>query len=44
LARYGSASSDNPIYRAGVHLGRLIRSIYLCDYFLSEDLRLLAAA
>jgi len=39
LARYGSASSDSPIYRAGVHLGRLIRSIYLCDYFLSEDLR-----
>lgn len=39
LARFGSASSDSPIYRAGVHLGRLIRSIYLCDYFLSEDLR-----
>ena len=39
LARYGSASADSPIYRAGVHLGRLIRSIYLCDYFLSEDLR-----
>ena len=39
LARYGSASSDSPIYRAGVHLGRLIRSLYLCDYFLSEDLR-----
>ncbi len=39
LARYGSASSDSPIYRAGVHLGRLIRSIYLCDYFLSEELR-----
>lgn len=39
LARYGSASSDSPVYRAGVHLGRLIRSIYLCDYFLSEDLR-----
>ena len=39
LARYGSASSDSPIYRAGVHLGRLIRSLYLCDYFVSEDLR-----
>ena len=39
LARYGSASSDSPIYRAGVHLGRLVRSIYLCDYFLSEELR-----
>lgn len=39
LARYGSASSDSPIYRAGVHLGRLIRSIYLCDYFLSPELR-----
>lgn len=39
LARFGSASSDSPLYRAGVHLGRLIRSLYLCDYFLSEDLR-----
>lgn len=39
LARFGSAASDSPIYRAGVHLGRLIRSIYLCDYFLSEELR-----
>lgn len=39
LARYGSASSDSPTYRAGVHLGRLIRSIYLCDYISSEELR-----
>ncbi len=39
LARFGSAAADSPIYRAGVHLGRLVRSIYLCDYFLSEDLR-----
>lgn len=39
LARYGSASSDSPLYRAGVHLGRLIRSIYLCDYIGSEELR-----
>jgi len=39
LARFGSASSDNPTYRAGVHLGRLIRSVFLCDYLLSEDFR-----
>ena len=39
LARFGSASSDRAVYRAGVHLGRLVRSIYLCDYFLSEELR-----
>jgi TnpA family transposase len=39
LARYGSASSDSPTYRAGVHLGRLIRSVYLCDYISSEELR-----
>ena len=39
LARFGSASSDSATYRAGVHLGRLIRSIYLCDFLLSEDLR-----
>lgn len=39
LARFGSAASDSSVYRAGVHLGRLVRSIYLCDYFLSEDLR-----
>lgn len=39
LARFGSAAADSGLYRAGVHLGRLIRSLYLCDYFLSEDLR-----
>ena len=39
LARYGSASSDSPLYRAGVQLGRLVRSVYLCDYIGSEELR-----
>ena len=39
MARFGSASSDSPTYRAGVHLGRLIRSLYLCDFLLSEELR-----
>lgn len=39
LARYGSASVGDPIYRAGVALGRLLRSIFLCDYFISEPYR-----
>lgn len=39
LARFGSAASDSPTYRAGLHLGRLIRSVYLCDYITSEELR-----
>lgn len=39
MARFGSAASDSPTYRAGVYLGRLIRSIYLCDFLVSEELR-----
>ena len=27
------------MYRAGVALGRLLRSVYLCDYFISEPFR-----
>jgi TnpA family transposase len=39
LARFGSAASDNPTYRAGVHLGRLLRTNYLCEYLRNEELR-----
>jgi len=39
LARFGSAATHDPIYRAGVALGRLLRSVYLCDYFISEPFR-----
>jgi TnpA family transposase len=39
LARFGSAALGDPIYRAGVALGRLLRSLYLIDYFTSEPLR-----
>lgn len=39
LTRFGSAAADDPVYRAGVHYGRLLRSLYLADYFLSEPLR-----
>ncbi|MBL8517565.1 MAG: Tn3 family transposase [Burkholderiales bacterium] len=39
LARFGSSAIDNPVYRAGVQLGKLVRSLYLCDYFASEPFR-----
>lgn len=39
LARFGSAAQGDPVYRAGQSLGRLIRSIFLCDYFLNEQFR-----
>jgi hypothetical protein len=33
LERFGSAAQGDPIYRAAKMLGRLLRTIYLCDYF-----------
>lgn len=39
LARFGSAAQGDKLYKAGVALGRLVRSIYLCDYFVSESFR-----
>lgn len=39
LSRYGSAATNDPIYRAGVALGYLLRSIYLCDYFINPEFR-----
>jgi TnpA family transposase len=39
LARFGSAAAGDPVYRAGVALGRLLRSLYLCDYFTREAFR-----
>jgi TnpA family transposase len=46
LDRFGSAALGDPIYNAGDALGRLLRSLYLCDYlsnpmFRTEDLDLL---
>jgi TnpA family transposase len=32
LEQYGSASRGEPIYEAGVGIGKLLRTIYLCDY------------
>lgn len=39
LTRFGSAAANDPVYRAGVYLGRLVRSLFLCDYFISEPFR-----
>jgi TnpA family transposase len=39
LARYGSASRGDPLYEALVQLGRLLRTIFLADYFANEAFR-----
>ena len=39
LAWFGSAAATDPVYRAGVALGELVQSLYLCDYFTSEAFR-----
>jgi TnpA family transposase len=36
-ARFGSASRGDPLYEAVVHLGRLLRTVFLCDYFLKTS-------
>ena len=39
LARFGSAARGDPIYEAGVQLGRLLRTAFLADYFLKDPFR-----
>jgi TnpA family transposase len=39
LDRYGSAARGDPVYQAGVALGQIIRSLYLCDYLANPDFR-----
>jgi len=39
LQRFGSAAQGDPIYRAAQQLGRLLRTIYLCDYFTKTEFR-----
>jgi TnpA family transposase len=31
-ARFGSAARGDPFYDAFVHLGRLLRTVFLCNY------------
>ena len=39
LARFGSAARGDPIYEAGVQLGRLLRTAFLADYFVKDAFR-----
>jgi TnpA family transposase len=39
LARFGSAAHGDPIYDAGVQLGRLLRTAFLADYFVKDNFR-----
>ncbi|MEM6415956.1 MAG: Tn3 family transposase, partial [Pseudomonadota bacterium] len=37
MDRFGSAAKGDPIYEAGVGLGKLLLTLYLCDYLTKED-------
>ena len=39
LARFGSAARGDPVYEAGVQLGKLLRTAFLADYFVKADFR-----
>ena len=39
IAHFGSVARGDPVHTAGVHLGRLVRSLFLCDYLTNEVFR-----
>ena len=39
LARFGSAARGDPLYEVGVVIGRLLRTVFLADYFISPAFR-----
>ncbi len=39
LDQFGSVSQGDPIHATGVAIGKLLRSVYLCDYFAMPDFR-----
>jgi TnpA family transposase len=39
LARFGSAARGDPLYEVGVAIGRLLRTIFLADYFVKPAFR-----
>ena len=38
-ARFGSASRGDPLYEVVVRLGRLLRTVFLCHYFVNDTFR-----
>ena len=39
IHRLGSAAVGDPLHRAAEHLGRLLRTLFLCDYLTIPDCR-----
>lgn len=39
IQRLGSAAAGDPLHRAAEHLGRLLRTLFLCDYLAIPDYR-----
>lgn len=39
LQRFGSAAQGDPIHRAADHLGKLLRTLFLCDFFSNTEFR-----
>jgi hypothetical protein len=39
MARFGSAARGDPLYEVGVGIGRLLRTIFLADYFVKPAFR-----
>ncbi len=39
LGRFGSAARSDPVYEAGVQLGKLLRTVFLADYFVNAEFR-----
>ena len=39
LQRFGSAAQGDPLHRAAEHLGRPLRTVFLCEYIAIEDFR-----
>jgi TnpA family transposase len=38
LERFGAAARADPIHKAGSALGKLLRSLFLCDYLVTANL------
>ncbi|RDK04976.1 hypothetical protein DN412_39630 [Cupriavidus lacunae] len=39
MQRFGAAAQGDPLHRAVEHLGRLLRTVFLCDYIAIEEFR-----